>query len=82
MQIAEITWDDASYNSSSWDRHALHKDFGLVRLVTVGWLVEEKSTCYVLAQEYNKDEDSFRHICAIPKSCISAIRKFRQTRNS
>lgn len=75
MQRIEITWDDASYNSSTWDRNALLKDFGLVKLITTGWLVAEKPDCYVLALEYNLDDDTFRHVCAIPKVCIKSVRK-------
>lgn len=74
MKHIEITWLDAAYNQSSWSRKELHKDFGLVRLSSTGWLVEERLDCYILATEYTPDDDTFRHIVAIPKSCIETVK--------
>lgn len=73
MKIAIIKWVDAAYNSSSWDRNALKKDFNLIELITVGQLFEEKEDSYILASEYALSEDTFRHIVAVPKSCIKDI---------
>jgi hypothetical protein len=78
--IVEILWDDAAYNSASWSAGDLRRDFGLASLSTVGWLVEEKPDCFILASERNIQESSFRHIVAIPKSCVKHIRKIRGAR--
>ena len=75
MFIVEIYWKDAAYSSASWSVSDLHKDFGLIGLRTVGWLVEEKPDYFILACERNIEEPSFRHIIAIPKSGIKHVRK-------
>ena len=77
MQRIEIIWDDAAYNNNAWERKEIDKDFGLMELASVGWLVTERPDCYVIATEYDKDQDRFRHVCAIPKSGIKSMRKFR-----
>lgn len=71
----EITWVDASYNPSTWEKDEIERKFDLVELRTVGWLVMEKSDCYVLAMEHNMSEDTFRHLCSIPKSGIKSVKK-------
>ena len=73
MRKIEITWLDAAYNTSTWERDEIDRKFGLVELNTVGWLVMEKPDCYILAMEHNVDEDTFRHLCAVPKSCVTSI---------
>jgi len=75
MKRIEITWIDAAYNTSTWERDEIDPKFGLVKLETIGWLIMEKPKYYVLAMEHNIDEDTFRHLCAIPKSGIISIKK-------
>ncbi len=73
MQKVEIVWKDAAYNRSTWERDEIEGKFGLVELETAGWLVMEKPDCYILAMEHNISEDTFRHLCAIPKSGVRSI---------
>jgi len=73
----EIEWTDASYNYSTWERDEIASKFSLVKLRTTGWLVMEKPDCYILVMEWNTSEDTFRHLCAIPKVSIESIKGSR-----
>jgi len=74
MQVVEVTWIDAAYNGSCWDFKEMQNNFGLVNLKTVGYLVEERTDCYVLCLEENIGEKTYRHICALPKSGIQSVK--------
>jgi hypothetical protein len=75
MIKVEIEWIDAAYNYSTWERDEIKSKFNLVALETTGWLVEERPDCYIIAMEHNVSEDTFRHLCAIPKSGIKKVTK-------
>ena len=69
MKIVKVKCLDMSYNTGSWELGHL-ADFGLVRIEMVGYLVEDKADCIVIAKEYHEHEHSVRHLTAIPKVCI------------
>jgi len=81
MKRVEVIWIDAAYNYSTWERDEIERKFGLVELKTVGWLVMEKPDCLVLAMEHNVSEDTFRHLCAIPKSGIKKVKRSYEARS-
>ena len=75
MRVVKIEWIDASYNSSSYDKYDV-REFGPVTLETVGWLVEERPDCYILAMELHP-RDNFRYLCSIPKSGVVKVTGLR-----
>lgn len=78
MDIVRIKSFDMSYNSSTWDKNAIKADFGLVDLDIVGWLIEDREDCIVIASEYQPIEEQFKHLIAIPKVCIKEMEKLRK----
>lgn len=78
MQVVVITWTDAAYNTGIYDKEDLH-DFGLITMTTVGYLIEEREDCYILASEHYSDQGRFRHLQAIPKSGVTQVRKLRKS---
>lgn len=78
MDIVRIKCFDMSYNSSVWDRKGIKADFGLVDLDIIGWLVEDREDCIVIASESQPAEGQFRHLIAIPKVCIREVEKLRK----
>lgn len=78
MQAVRIKSFDMSFSSGTWHKDSV-KDFGLVYLDIIGWLVEEREDCIVIASEYQSDGQQFRHLMAIPKVCIMEIRKYRKS---
>ncbi len=70
MDIIRIKCFDASFHSGSWDRNGIKTGFGLIGLDIVGWLVEDRKDCIIVASEYDPEDDRFRHLQAIPKVCI------------
>jgi len=78
MEIVRIKCFDMSYNTGLWDRSSIKHGFGLVNLDTVGWLIEEKEDCIIIASEYQPENEQFRHLMAVPKVCITEMKKFRK----
>lgn len=77
MQIVRIKSFDMSFNTETWDKNTI-KDFGLVELDIVGWLVEKRDDCVVIAKEHQPGEEQFRHLTAIPNVCIKEIQILRK----
>lgn len=69
MKIVKIQCVDMAYNTSSWELK-LPLDFGLVKVTIVGYLVEDKPNCIIIAKEHWEEENQVRHLTAIPKACI------------
>ena len=80
MNIVKVKCFDMTYSSGVWSRKDI-SNFGLVNLEIVGWLVEDREDCIVIAKEYNQIEDEFRHLSAIPKVCIKELTKLRARGN-
>ena len=74
MDIVKVKCFDMSYSRGVWSRKDMG-NFGLIDLEVVGWLVEEREDCIILADEYQPEDDQFRHITAISKACIKEIKK-------
>lgn len=66
-----------SASTSVWNSETI-KDFGLVNLETVGWLIEDREDCLVLAKEIQPEEEQLRHLTAIPKVCITKVTDLRR----
>lgn len=77
MQVVRIKSFDMSYNTGTWDKDTI-KNFGLVDLDIIGWLIEDREDCVVIASEYQPTEDTYRHLIAVPKVCIKEIKKLRK----
>ena len=76
MKIVRIDLIDMAYNSDTWKRHELHL-FKPVHLSSVGFLIEEREDCYIISKDYQPDEDTFRHLSAIPKVIVTKITTLR-----
>ncbi len=78
MQTIKIQWIDSSFNNGIWDKNEI-QHFGLVTIVTVGFLVEEREDCYIICTEYYDPVD-FRRVQAIPKSGIVEVELSRKNK--
>jgi len=78
MDIVRIKSFDMSYNTGTWVRKDIQSNFGLIDLDIVGWLVEDREDCVVVAGEYQPEDEQFRHLQAIPKVCIKEIIKLEE----
>ncbi len=74
MQIVVIKSFDMSYNTGIWDKDDI-SGFGLVDLEIVGWLVEDREDCLIIASESQPEENQLRHLVAVPKVCIKEMTK-------
>ena len=74
MDIVRVKMLDMSYNNDTWARKDI-KGFSLIELDIVGWLVEDREDCVIVAKEYMQEDDQFRSLSAIPKVCIKEIKK-------
>jgi len=71
MIIAYVRWSDAAFQDESvrlqyFDNECI--------LEEVGILVRETPTHISLAMDYNASDDSYRHVCHIPKKMILEMR--------
>ena len=73
MRVVRIKCFDMSFNSSTWTQREITQDFGLIYLDIVGWLIEERKNCIIIASEYQPSEKQFRHLQAIPRVCIQKV---------
>jgi len=74
--IVRVESFDMSFNTGVWDIEHL-ENFGLVKLDIVGWLIEDREDCVIIAKELQPDENQIRHITAIPKVNIVKVTKLR-----
>ena len=77
MQAVRIKSFNMSYNTGVWHKDNI-KDFGLVDLDTIGWLIEDREDCIVIALEHQPNENTYRHLVAIPKVCIKEVIQLRK----
>lgn len=69
MDIVKVKCIDMCYHTGTWARRDI-KELGLIDLEVVGWLVEDRKDCVVIAKEHMPEDDQFRHVSVIPKVCI------------
>ena len=82
MQMVVVKYFDMTFTTNVWDRKEIKAGFGLSNLEMIGWIVEEREDCIILAKEYQPEEEQFRHLTAIPKVCIQEIIKLRKVKIS
>jgi len=75
MDIVRVKLFDMSYNTGTWARKDITTGFGLIDLDIIGWLIEDRNDCIIVASEYQPEDDQFRHLQAIPKVCIKDVEK-------
>jgi hypothetical protein len=75
MDIVRVKCVDTAYNTGTWARKDIATGFGTMILDIVGWLVDDREDCVIIASEYQPQEDEFRHLQAIPKACITEFKK-------
>ena len=78
MKIVKVKLLDMCYDTDS-KTHDLDdiEWFGLIELEVVGWLVEDREDCIIVAKEFTIKEKSIRHLTAIPKKMIVEVKYLR-----
>jgi len=69
MEIVKIKCIDMAYSNGSWELGHI-SDFGLVKIEIVGYFVEDRPDCVIVAKEHWAEDNQVRHLSAIPKVCI------------
>lgn len=74
MKVVRIVSQDMAHTQSPTDAYDISELdwFGLVEIVSVGLLIEERNDCYIIAKEYNSKNNTARQLTAIPKLMILA----------
>ena len=76
-KIAFIEWIDAALFGHETKSAADAEQCGLIHGFAVGIIVKETDDCVTLALDYfDGDQQSFRNICAYPKTGIVRLQKF------
>ncbi len=72
MKAVMVELTDMAFSTGTWNVNET-KTFGPVTIHTVGWLVEDRQDCIILAEEWQISENQWRHLTAIPKINIIAV---------
>ena len=72
MKMVHITWDDAAIIHDDADWRWLAKQT-LSHLETVGFLIDEDESRYILTQEISPKDEDGRHTIIIPKVNVVSI---------
>jgi hypothetical protein len=75
MDIVRVQCVDTSYNTGTWARKDIATGFGTMTLDIIGWLIDDREDCVIIASEYQLEDDQFRHLQAIPRPCIIYFQK-------
>ncbi len=66
-----VDWIDASkYGKTIYTIDAAIKECKVANINTVGYLIGETDSAYLIAGEQNAADKRFRDITAIPKNCV------------
>ena len=68
-----ITWVDSEYTEV--DQHEVDKRPPPL-IHSIGWLILDTSTHYVISQELHKETDWHRRTTSIPKRCVEHFEKW------
>ncbi len=73
-----VEWVDANYQEGPVSVRGLAP---LKTVITLGMLIREDSKSVSLASEFCDEDDDFRDVTHIPKSCIVSIHEFTRRRH-
>lgn len=65
--MIQIRWNDASYQRGELKTDEINPH---CILESIGFLIKESKTHYSIGMDWDKDEETWRHILTIPKKMV------------
>lgn len=71
--VVRVEWVDCAYNAGATFSVSEARKFGPLHIQTVGFLIQDGKNGVVVAKEVYDDEETVRHVTAIPRPNIIKV---------